>query len=404
MRLDNAGSGAQLRPWFKPIAVTLLLVAAIAIPLSLYLSRGRKVPLRVLLDTPIYVVATGESTEIRSRVWPISRQVTRRWRGPGVSPKAHAATLVWTAPRTPGVYTISLDVRYRGSHAKDAISLRVLAAPLLGYPLDRPPEAKHKSPLLALPPCSTALRERLAPRVSLRVHGKPCLGGRIVVEVTTSPDHPRRPQKTRAASPTSRRTTVARQSTFAAFATVALQTAHRNHDSPWLEVRLPRQSKTNSIPVEILLVPHDARCLIRVTHAVALDRTCDGAAHAKGLVADINWHLTGPSAFVLTAKPPRPPTAAIYRWKLGLHHTRVTTKPRIAYEFPDRRATYLIGLTIEAGPQRAHGVRLLHDRTYGRRDLHPSPSPKAAAPKTASPSPSTRPAPAKPQATQGDKH
>ncbi len=418
MRLDDAGSGARLRPWFKPIVITLTLVAAIAIPLSLYLSRGRKVPLRVLLDTPIYVVAAGESVEIRSRIWPISRQVTRRWRGPGVSPKARDATLVWTAPKTPGVYTVSLNVRYRGSHANDAISLRVLAAPLSGYPLDRPPEAKHKSPLLALPPCSTALRERLAPKVRLRVHGKPCLGGRVVFEVTTSLDNPRLPPSTRAASPTSqqstvaRRTTISRQSTVAAFAAVALRTAHRHRDSPWLEVRLPRQTKTDSIPVEILLVPRDARCLIRVTRPVSLDRTCGGAAHAKGLVADINWHLTGPGAFVLTAKPPRPPTAAIYRWKLGRRHTRVTTEPRLAYEFPERRATYLIGLTIEAGPQRAHGVRLLHDRTYGRSDLHAAPSPKVPSPKAPSPkapspkaaSPSTQPAPAKPQATQGNKH
>ncbi len=357
MRLEQGG-GAQVGPWIKHLLVAAVVVAGVAVPAWLYYSRGRKVPLEVLLEAPRYVVSSGETLTLKSQTLPTDRGVTRRWSGPGTNAAKGAAEVRWTAPGKPGLYTVTLTAQRAGTRAKDAITLRVIAAPLSGYPLDRPPAPL---PAPTLPLCPTAPQPPPL-GVTTRLHGRACAGARVVLEAVRQVNQ-----------------RVAKRPPWPFVTSTWWQVDGGVQRGRFAELRLPAQGKTvATLAFRVFGTP----CLRRVVRAIEVDTSCRAAPRAKGLVADFGGRLVSPGAFQLTAKPPRPPTAAVYSWQLEPGVIKKTNTPRLVHRFSKRRASYVVRLTVEAGPERASAVRLLRDRTY-RHEEHPHktlPSPSTARP------------------------
>jgi hypothetical protein len=344
MRLEQTTGSAPLAgPWIKRGGVLLVIVAAIAVPLWLYHSRGRKVPLEVLLEAEHYVVPSGETITLRSRVLPIDRDVTRRWSGPGTTKAGQRGELTWTAPSKPGLYTVALAAQRAGSRADDAITVRVIAAPLMGYPLDRLPAPPTAPTLPVCPPPS--MPQPLG--VMTTLHGKPCAGARVVLEVT------RRPDSAGERPPWS-------------FVSSIWQIDGAVQRGRFAELRLPTSGQ---VAAKLVLQAPNTGCLHQLVRTIDVDTSCSGGPFDRqgrptGLVADFAGRLVSPGSFQLAAKPPRPPTAAVYTWQLEQAVTKKTNEPRLVHRFSKRQASYLVRLTIEAGPKRASAVRLLRDRTF----------------------------------------
>jgi hypothetical protein len=320
MELESGGSRRLLRP----LLIAVLLAASLAIPSYLWLTRGRDLPLTVLLDPPTYVAAPGQRVPLRLRVEPAAarREVTLTFQGPGVD----VAQDQWVAPAKPGTYTVRVTARRSGTTVKDGVSFQVLAGEPDALPLERPPAP-------SVPPVDLARCPGRAPAIEL--HGEVCAGSTVVLEAPSGPT-----------------------------------IWHREGQGPWIsgswaELVLPRQGPW---PVQITSVTVPVRqppCAWTVRRAVDGSR-CQGGPRRGAVFADFSWELISPGHFRFAAKPSRTPGLRFdrYLWDFGDGSRKESTKPRVSHRFaPPLRRNHLVRLEVVAGKTRAAGLRLVIDRT-----------------------------------------
>lgn len=331
MRLEDRRPRARLALLLRRLTIGAALAAAVALPLWLYQTRGRKLPLTVLVVAERTVVATGQEVTIASRLRPADRHVERQWFGPGVpAAKPAPASFRWRAPAKPGVYTLRLRVRRSGRFAEDAISLQVVAKPLSELPQERPtPPAKvPKAPLCA--PAKTAALQKSS---ALIAHGRVCPGLRIVAELRR-----------------------AKGSWGPIWLGLTAETLDRGR---LRELWVPAGPAT----LRARFFDRAERCVHELSQPLPLAPDCMAAAKAA-LRADFGWQLRGPGDFVLLAKPPRPPVAAVYQWDLGDGQLRTTNRASLPYRYTGKAQRYrIVRLTMQVGSRRASTLRLLIDRT-----------------------------------------
>jgi hypothetical protein len=150
-----------------PAAVVLL---GVTLPVGLWLRHGRRAALAVTLQSSAYVVGGGQPLVLRARVRPVDARL--RWSGPGLD-DADQRRIEITAPSKPGIYTVAVEARHRGSRSRDRLSIEVLARPPEQLPLDRP--APRARPRPHLPRCGELPR--------IQVHGKACRDANLVLEL-----------------------------------------------------------------------------------------------------------------------------------------------------------------------------------------------------------------------------
>jgi len=300
-----------------PLLVTLLLAVSLAIPGYLWLTRGRDLPLRVLLDPPRYVVVAGQRVPLRLRLTPADRdRVELVWEGPGLDRQRES----WTAPSRPGSYTVKVTARRSGTKARDSVTFLVAAA---APRLERP--AAEPAPPRDLPPCE-------GKRPAVRLHGAPCTGGTVVIEVAAG---------------------------GSARAWHWLD-AGRPQSGMWAELVAPLSGTLTT-----LVVPEGGAC------AWTLRRPLGGGECVAGLLqgavfADFRWELVSPGQVRLAAKPSR--TAGVrferYRWDFGDGTRKETRGPQVSHRFkPPLKRWNLVTLEVVAGDRTAKGLRLVVDRT-----------------------------------------
>lgn len=307
----------RARRLLVPLLVALLLAASLAIPGYLWLTRGRDLPLRVLLDPPRYVVVGGDRVPLRLRLSPTERDgVELGWEGTGIDRQRRS----WTAPFRPGSYTVKVTARRSGTKARDSVTFLVAAeAPRLERPVADP------APPRDLPPCG-------GKRPSLRLHGAPCTGGTVVVEVVA--DGPVR-------------------------AWHWLE-GGRVQNGVWAELVAPRGGTLTT-----LVVPGDGACAWTLRRPVG-GGDCAAGPRRGAVFADFRWELVSPGHVRLAAKPSRTEGVAFerYRWDFGDGTRKETRDPQVSHRFkPPLKRWNLVTLEVVAGERAAKGSRLVVDRT-----------------------------------------
>lgn len=332
MRLEDRRQRARVGLLLRPLAIGCALAVAVGLPLWLYQTRGRKLPLTVLLVAERSVVGVGQEVTVASRLRPAERHVERQWFGPGVPAAQPApASFRWRAPAKPGVYTLRLRVRRSGHFAEDAISLQVVAKPPSSLPLQRPaPPAKAPSTPLCAPEKTAALQKSSA----LIAHGRVCAGLRIVAEL--------RRAKREGWGPT-----------WLGLTSGPLARGRLR------ELWVPAGPAT----LRARFLDREQRCVHELSQPLPLTPGCVTPTK-DALRADFGWQLRGPGDFVLLAKPPRPPAAAVYQWDLGDGQLRTTNRASLPYRYTGKAQRYrIVRLSMQVGSRRASTLRLLIDRT-----------------------------------------
>jgi hypothetical protein len=331
-------------PLRRPIAVALLVLAALVAPTWLWFVRGRKLPVRVVVQADRYVAAAGTKVLLNARVAP-EAEVQLRWRGPGLDSTERRAE--WTLPAEPGVYTAKLTVRRSGSVARDAISVTATPADPLDYPLDLPPE-RRKPNLQAVAACSPAQP------LEVVIRGRRCSGSNLVVALGRPPrrevwfwwlDQPQQAQP-------------------GPLANMRLPEAERG-----LPASQPGRPSGSTVPTLVAAVLDNERnCLHSVQQSVAPE-SCRGGPRADQPFADFGWRLVGPAMFRFAAKPPRgmPTRSPRYHWKFGDGDEVSRDGPTVTHRYTDGEQHHVVELTLELGDQRLQTLRAVSTRTLSPR-------------------------------------
>lgn len=310
----------------KGAAVMLMLAFAVALPSWLYYKRGRKLPLRVLLEAERYVVAVGQDVPITVRVLPSDAKLDElRWEGPGKI-SGSGTRVSWKAPSRPGVASLRFAARRGATYSDDEISLKVLPRAPESYPLSAPPSPLKPPPAGALctPPGSA----------SFVVHGSRCRGARAVVELKSD----------------------------ASWRRVWLRAKGRTTRGRFRELRLSKQPGVVH-RVSATIVDGARACVHRFETRVAVE-DCVGGPRADALFADFQWELASPGLFRLAAKPPRAGQKRVtYRWTIE-GKTSQSDKPQQMIRLGQRARHTLVRLEIGADGARASTIGLLEDRSY----------------------------------------
>lgn len=314
----------------KLLAIFLMLASAVAVPGWLYYKRGRKMPLRVVLEAERYVVRAGSSIAISARVLPADAELdASRWHGPGVA-TSDGASLKWRAPDKAGIYTLRFVARRGATYSEDKLSLRVLPQPPASYALATPPAPEPPPAITAICPKAEAARFEL--------HGPPCRGGRVIAELKTK----------------------------ASWRVVWIESAGKISRGKFRALRLAPEA---GAPLQVLatVVDSAARCVRRYQTQIAA-QACVGGPRRSVLFADFRWELANPGLFRLAAKPPRAGQKRVaYRWQLE-GEARESKKPHLIYRVRRRARHYLVSLEVVADGARASTIGLLTDRSFDERE------------------------------------
>ncbi|MBW2731895.1 MAG: hypothetical protein JRH20_05840 [Deltaproteobacteria bacterium] len=310
----------------KTLAIVVMLASAVAIPGWLYYKRGRKMPLSVVLEADGYVIEAGGTLTLSARISPADIELGEsRWEGPGKA-SAQGTRLRWRAPEKPGIYTLRFLARRGATWAKDELSLQVLSRAPASYPLSSPPMPAAPPPITTLCPHPEATR--------FKVHGTPCRGERVVVELKTK----------------------------APWHRVWMASADKTTRGRFRALRLAKRKGVTS-QMRATIVDAKAGCVHRFQTTI-LPEDCVGGPQRGALFADFHAELTNPGLFRLAAKPPRgEETRARYHWTLA-GKQRSSDKPHLMHRFEHPARHYLVALEIEADGKRAKSVGLLTDRTF----------------------------------------
>lgn len=335
MRVEDARLRARL---VRPLLIAVLVVAVLVLPTWLWIVRGRKLPLTVVLDPPTFIVRAGTTVPLRPRVTPASEEVTITWKGPGIQDRHRHRGLdaVWRAPEEAGIYTVSIQVRRSGTVAEDSVSLQVVEAPPEQYPVLRPPPPRSRPE--GLPPCK-------GPPPKVKILGRPCHGANLVamVEVTG--------------------------------ASGAKEAWHWWAARPkevvdgWKADLLltDREQEQELISLVVLGQPPCAwslRTRIRLAGCEAGPRIAGERAFA-----DFSWQMLGPGYFRLAAKPQRNPgvKTVTYHWAFEDGRSKRTGKPQISHRFSGKPQRYrVVELEVRSSTGRARTARVLVDRSVPR--------------------------------------
>lgn len=312
------------RRWLRPALVLLLLAVTVTIPTWLWMTRGRRLPLRAVLDPPSYVVAAGRTLPLRPRIQPERDDAVLTWSGPGVSDG------VFTAPARPGLYTVSLQVRRSGTTVEDSVSIRVTRRDPASYPLARPPAAP--TPPRGEPSCE-------GEQPSVAVHGRPCRGATLVVELKGPAGRAWHRWDTEGHTP--------------------LPGRLRDLVLP------PGASAGSELAVQSVLEPAGESCLWRLRTPVTV-ADCRAGPRPDAVFAAYSWQMVGPGHFRFAALPLRgeAPQVTRHAWDFGDGTTRASTAPMVAHRFADPPKHYhRVKLTVETGAGSATTERVVVDRS-----------------------------------------
>jgi hypothetical protein len=332
MRVEDS----RLRSRFKrPLLLLLGVVAVVVVPTWLWFSRGRTVPLSVVLDPPRFVVQAGDRVPLRPRISPEGADVVVSWAGSGVHPDRGGREAVWEAPAAPGIKHVVVTVRRSGTRKSDSISFHVVSKDPNKLPLSRPaPDA---------PPAPTGLAACPAAPPTVKLHGRPCPGANLVAQVQGAP---------------------------------GARSWHwwgdgRAQAVPGQLANLPLGSQDK---LTSLVVPPagstETRCAWTIVTTVKPE-ACQ-AGLDQPVFAAFSWQMKGPGHFRLAAKPARTKGVRFvsYRWTFDDGRERKGDKPQVSHRFGGApRRWHLVTLEVEAQREgvkeriRASAVRALYDRT-----------------------------------------
>ncbi|MCA9667723.1 MAG: PKD domain-containing protein [Myxococcales bacterium] len=352
MRLEGAGAPKPERARrLGSAALVLAVAAAIVVPAVLYYTRGRKLPLRVLLEAQRYVVGIGERVALTLRVEPkTSEKVELSLEG---AKKISDTAGELVAPTKIGLHTVTLIARVSGTRVKSSITIRVVPRALSKYkPLRPPPASSQANQPTSQATSQPASRPSTAPAPTAScaadkviVHGTPCAGCVVSVERVVGKDE-------RSVVRTAHRLAgVTESERYGRVATLTI----------------PRTSKPSSaLRIETEIVRRgDGGTLARCTQTRKLP-----VLPASALSADFRWQLISPGYFRLAARPPRSGDASkvSYSWRFDDNSAeRTLNKPRFAHRFSGKRQRYhLVTLTVTRGAASASATRVLVDRTVSR--------------------------------------
>ena len=185
------------------------------------------------------------------------------------------------------------------------------------------------SPPAGLPPCSR-------PAPGIRLHGTPCAGGNLVLELTGAPPGAR--------------------------AWHAVEGGHgRGVAGRWAELLL----RASSSAVVSRVVPGGGACAWTVRTPLDPKGCVTGPGAAK-VFADFSWQMVSPGHFRFAAKPSRTEGLVFerYLWDFGDGARKESKTPQIAHRYQGPPARWhLVRLEVVAGKGRARTLRLVVDRS-----------------------------------------
>lgn len=324
MLVEDQRLSARLR---RPLTIVLVVLVVLVAPTWLWLVRGRRLPVRVLVSANRYVAPAGAKVALTARIMPVVQDAKVLWSGTGVAGRGSRAS--WKLPHQPGVYTASLTVRRAGSVASDAISVRVITPAQDARSVDRP--SPRPAPPADLPRCQPGLTGRRA-----TLHGQPCLGANIVAQLEPTPH----------------------QQAWFWWA-----------DTPGAPLRGPMANlrlRHNAAARDLVVAIHEQRrrC-IHLTHQRISVLPCT-AGPSRELFADFSWQLISPGVFRLAAKPPRiahDDRRVVYRWAFGDGKARELSEPATVHRFQDNKSQHLVTLLVQVGQHQARAVKAVTDRS-----------------------------------------
>jgi hypothetical protein len=333
MRVEDARLRARLA---RPLLIAVLVAAVLVLPTWLWITRGRKLPLTVVLDPPTFVARAGATVPLRPRVAPADEELTIAWSGPGIAKRdRERLEAVWRAPGEAGIYTVTIQVRRSGTVAEDSVSFQVVEASPGRYPVVRPPASRSRPE--GLPSCPPAGRR---PRV--KILGRPCRGASLVAVV--EPDGAKEAWHWWAPHP---------------------EEAAEGSKADLL-LTDPEQEQ-ELISLVVLGQPPCAwslRTRVRLAGCEAGPRIAGERAFAA-----FSWQMLGPGYFRLAAKPQRNPgvKTVTYNWTFEDGTSRRTGKPQISHRFGGKPQRYrVVELEVRSDTGQARTARVLVDRSVPR--------------------------------------
>ena len=346
MRVESQGARRFGARWSGTAAIVVMLVVAVALPAWLYQRRGRKLPLRVVLEAQRYLVAAGQEVELQGRIVPATAEVELHWQGsPGVvlSSREGAARAGgglwrrrWRAPAQAGVYELAFVARRSATRAEDRISIEVIPKPAGSYPIVRPPSTRPPRAAV-LPECpgrddsTLRLHRNAGPNDAL------CAGEWVVAELSGGP----------------------------ASAEVLLGRGPRDYRRGRIgRFRVP--TKQALFALEARYSAKNTACVQRRTLRLAVG-DCRAAGPTDPLFADFLAQQSGPSVFRLAAKLPRGESAAAvsYHWQVDDEGPRVVHEPHLLVRTRHRRPYHLVRLELRQGGLGVKTIGYLFDRSAG---------------------------------------
>lgn len=314
------------RRLLRPALMILLVVTALLLPTWLWVIRGRKLPLEVVLDPPHFVVKASSTVPLRPTIRPRRDDLVLTWEGSVV--RNNDGEHHFQAPGKSGLYTVTVEVRRSGSTAEDSVTFQVVQDDPGSYAISRP-TAPGSPP--DLPPCPGAVPFKVM------LHGRPCTDAQVVVEV-------------RGAPPSTIWHWLDGQRDQAVEGRVA-------------NLLLGDHDDTSTI--RTLIVEPKGTCAWSSATPVAMV-SCQARPGSRAVMSDFSWQMVGPGHFRFAAKPSRTPGIwyKLYHWDFGDGDMKRTKTPLVAHRFkgPAKR-WHLVKLRVETDKESAESVRAVMDRS-----------------------------------------
>jgi hypothetical protein len=343
----------------RTILIVVLLAASLAVPAYLWVTRGRGLPLRVVLDPPTHLVKAGGTVPLGLRILPPSaaREVQLSWEGEGI--RADGET--WQAPKEPGTYTVKVKARRSGTMVKDSVSFHVSRDPG-ALRMVRPPTLKPRPKGLA--PCD-------GPAPEVKLETETCAGGNVVLSV--SADRPVEAWHaldgdggTWSARGTRAELVLPRREPWPTVVSLVAPLRAGGISAPPERPSGARGTEIGEAPRAGAERPKTLACAwtIRTPLSGATCRAGPGA----GVFADFTWQLRSPGQFSFAAKPARHggPRLNRYRWDFGDGTKKTTRRPQTSHRYkPPLRRYWLVKLEVSSAAGEAKTTRLVVDRTVG---------------------------------------